>query len=278
MDVSKGTNTMSKKVLITGSTDGIGLATAEKLAQEGHSVLLHGRNAEKLEMATKTILAQSPQAHVEGYLADLSHLEQVVGLARKIANDHDQIDALINNAGVFKTSRPADAEGRDVRMTVNVHAPYVLAHNLNGQLAGGRVVNVSSAAQAPVDVAELFAAPLGDDMQAYAKSKLAIVEWTRHLAHEAGDDGPLYVAVNPGSLLATNMVKTGFGVAGSDISIGVDILMRAALSEEFDGRQGAYFDNDSKAFADPHPAAMDNAHNAAVVAEMDARLAPYLAH
>jgi hypothetical protein len=62
------------------------------------------------------------------------------------------------------------------------------------------------------------------------------------------------------------MVKEGFGVSGSDIGVGVDILMRASMSEEFAGRSGAYFDNDSGRFADPHPSGMDPKACAEVVA------------
>jgi hypothetical protein len=81
----------------------------------------------------------------------------------------------------------------------------------------------------------------------------------------AHPDGPAFIAVNPGSLLASKMVKEGFGVAGNDLSIGADILGRAALSDEFADASGRYFDNDSGRFAQPHPAAGDKGQVAAIM-------------
>lgn len=129
---------------------------------------------------------------------------------------------------------------------------------------GGRVVNLSSAAQAPVDVAALRGARSLGDMDAYAQSKLAITIWTQELAR-THPDGPVFIAVNPGSLLASKMVKEGFGVAGNDLSVGADILRRAALSEDFASASGQYFDNDSGRFAQPHPAAGAADHVAEVM-------------
>lgn len=65
------------------------------------------------------------------------------------------------------------------------------------------------------------------------------------------------MAVNPGSLLASKMVKEGFGVAGNDLSIGADILKRTALSNEFEQASGMYFDNDSAQLTLPHSDALD---------------------
>lgn len=65
---------MHKSILITGSTDGIGLATARALLSRGHRVLLHGRNAEKLEQAHSELAEQTGNALIETYLADLSHM------------------------------------------------------------------------------------------------------------------------------------------------------------------------------------------------------------
>ena len=73
-------------------------------------------------------------------------------------------------------------------------------------------------------------------------------------------EGSILVAVNPGSLLASKMVKEGFGIPGSDLNIGADILVRASLSEDFAHASGQYYDNDSGAFNPPHPAASDPAH------------------
>jgi short-subunit dehydrogenase len=82
---------MSKTILITGATDGIGLLTAKTLAEPGHTVLLHDRSADKLEAATKDV-GGAP----ETYRADLSRLHGVETLAEEIRTRHDRIDVLIN--------------------------------------------------------------------------------------------------------------------------------------------------------------------------------------
>ena len=53
------------------------------------------------------------------------------------------------------------------------------------------------------------------------------------------------------------MVKQAYGMEGSDVRIGADILCRAALADEFAAASGKYFDNDSGQFASPHPDALD---------------------
>lgn len=243
---------MRKLILVTGSTDGIGLETARKLSAKGHTVLLHGRNPAKLDAAKQAL-----GGDLEGYVADLSRLADVEELAKSVTAKHRKIDVLINNAGVFKTPDPITPDGLDTRFVVNTLAPYVLTQRLLPSMGtSGRVINLSSAAQAPVNLKALAGQARLADMEAYAQSKLALTIWSRELAKKL-PDGPIVVAVNPGSLLASKMVKEGFGVAGNDLSIGADILDRAALSDEFASASGKYFDNDAGRFAEPHTDALD---------------------
>lgn len=235
---------MAKTILITGSTDGIGLLTAQKLAGQGHHVLLHGRNAQKLKDAA----AQVPGC-AGRYQADLSSLAQTRDLAEAVKSDHAQVDVLINNAGVYKMPDPVLPSGQDARFVVNTVAPYLLAQMLLPLLpADGRVINLSSAAQAPVDLSALKGGVPLDHMAAYAQSKRAIALWTQVMA-ERHPQGPAFIAVNPGSLLASKMVKEGFGVAGHDLSIGADILCRLSLDPDHAGDSGRYWDNDARRFS-----------------------------
>lgn len=251
---------MTKTILITGSTDGIGLLTATKLAAEGHKVLLHGRSDTKLQKAKTAVGGNS-----EGYVADLSRPSDVTQLAEQIAAEHTKLDVLINNAGVYKTPSTTTAEGLDVRFMVNTLAPYALTQALLPLIPqDGRIINLSSAAQAPVDLDALAGTKRLDDMGAYAQSKLAITIWTRELSKSL-PDGPMVLAVNPGSLLASKMVKEGFGMDGHDLNIGANILVRAALSSEFANASGKYFDNDARRFSAPNSAALSQSHSDAVM-------------
>ena len=266
---------MQKIIMITGSTDGIGLATAETLISQGHHVLLHGRNPAKLEAAEKSLRAISPEGNIESYVADLSHMDEVEALAKAVAERHDQLDVLINNAGIFHTPEVTTRDGLDVRFAVNTIAPYLLTQRLMPLLGPtARVINLSSAAQSPVDPAALAGeVKIADDFTAYAQSKLAITMWSRQLALAPGNEGPAIIAVNPGSLLGSKMVKEGFGVEGGDLQIGADILTRAALSDEFSSASGQYFDNDAKQFSAPHSDALDSAKSAQIVGVIEKVLA-----
>ena len=265
---------MSKTILITGATDGIGLETAKALAAAGHKILIHGRSDDKLA-ATRTLLSQIAGAgEVETYRADLSQLTEVSDLAAAISARHGQLDVLINNAGVFKLPGPSTAGGLDVRFLVNTIAPYILTKRLLPLMsARGRVVNLSSAAQAPVDLKALAGERNLGDSEAYAQSKLALTMWSFHLAQSLAERGPAIIAVNPASFLASKMVKDAYGVAGNDLGIGADILVRAALSEEFADASGRYYDNDNKRFADPPPDALNQHNNEQVATAIDQLLA-----
>lgn len=260
---------MSKTILITGSTDGIGLDAAKALAERGHTILLHGRNPEKLSTIKKENAAL---ANMESYVSDLSDLKSVQTLATEIEAKHDHLDVLINNAGVFKTAKPITKDGLDIRFVVNTLAPYYLAQQLLPLMnATGRILNLSSAAQAAVSRSTFFGETQLSDGAAYAQSKLALTMWSRHMA-DTLENGPTIISVNSGSFLGTKMVKEAYGSDGKDIAIGSDILTRLALDPQFAESNGQYFDNDSGQFGTPHPDALNADKTSHIIEWMEALL------
>ena len=265
---------MKKTILITGSTDGIGLETAKMLVPMGHHVLLHGRNQEKLEHIERSLSTLTEHGSIESYLADLSRMAEVETLAKAVADKHDKLDVLINNAGVYNAPNSITSDGLDIRFAVNTIAPYLLTKRLLPMMgSSGRVINLSSAAQSPVDKEALIGRRRVSDRAAYAQSKLAIIMWSSHMARLLNNEGPIITAINPGSLLATKMVKQAFGIIGADVRTGAHILVRASQADEFATASGEYFDNDSGMFAHPHQEAMDPQKNEEIVRIIDTILA-----
>jgi NAD(P)-dependent dehydrogenase (short-subunit alcohol dehydrogenase family) len=263
-----------KTILITGATDGIGLETAKMLSGLGHTVLLHGRSAAKLADLEEMLRAQPGAGRVESYVADLSSMADVEALASDVVAAHPTVDILINNAGVYGTPNTRTADGLDTRFAVNTIAPYVLTRLLLPHMAkSGRVINLSSAAQARVDLRALSGKVPLSDGAAYAQSKLALTMWSRVLAESLQGEGPAIIAINPGSLLATKMVMDAYGSARAGVDVGAEIVTQAALADAFREASGQYFDNDEGRFAAPHPDALHPAKANQVVGAIEEVLA-----
>lgn len=246
-----------KTILLTGATDGIGLETAKMLVEAGHSLLLHGRSKERLEATKKILLELNPSAQLTLVMGDFSSMDSVNAMAEEILQSGVVLDAIINNAGVYvvEDKDVVTADGLDVRIAVNTVAPYVLTRKLLPLLsAKSRVVNVASAAQMPIHFPALYNQVSMNADEAYAHSKMALIAWTMELAEQ---EAPLFVSVNPKSFLGSKMVRVAYNREGFDLKLGADILYRATLSEEFDNANGAYYCNDNKVFANPHPFVSD---------------------
>lgn len=250
---------MNKTVLITGSTDGIGLATAKSYLSLGHKVLIHGRSSKKLDsVRTKLITFAKSVDFIETYQADLSKLSDVKQLADDIKAKHSALDILINNAGAFIVPDKVSSEGLDTRFAVNTLAPYLLTQLLLPIIPqDGRIVNLSSAAQESLSPEELTKPSTLPDGSVYAKSKLALTMWSIEMANTLGNKAQVVVAVNPKSFLNSNMVKQAYGREGKDIQLGADILVEAGLSDSFKSATGKYYDNDIEQFSNPHPDALN---------------------
>lgn len=249
---------MKKTIIITGSTDGIGKLAAIQLAKDGHEIYIHGRNEAKLFNVISEIQSISKNQDVKGFVADLSTMTAVKQLAKDIKATVSKIDVLINNAGVYNSKISQTSDGLDMRFAVNYFAPYVLTNELLSlfeKAESPRLINLSSAAQSPVSLAALTGKTTISEQVAYAQSKLALTMWSFHLA--AKQSQLQVIAVNPGSLLNTNMVKEAFGTHWSSADKGADILYNLAVSEVHKGITGKYFDNDKGMYGNAHTDAYD---------------------
>jgi NAD(P)-dependent dehydrogenase (short-subunit alcohol dehydrogenase family) len=247
-------------ILITGSTDGLGAATAERLLEHGATVLVHGRNPQKLER-TLAGLGADRGAPVRGLLADLASLEETRRLARDAASEVRRLDALVNNAGVaVMDGRRESADGYELTFAVNYLSHFLLTNVLLPLLrrSAARIVNVASVGQAPIDFDDVMLERRYDGFRAYAQSKLAQIMFTLELAERLGSEGSVDVTVNalhPASLMDTQMVRQSFGRGMRSVEEGVEAAFRLVAGADLDGVSGRYFDGLRESSA--HPQAYD---------------------
>ena len=197
------------RILITGSTDGIGLHTAGVLSGRGHDVVVHGRSAERVNDA-----AQATGA-IAGFVADLADLDQVADLA--VQAREVGVDGVINNAGVYTRDRVETLDGHEQMWQVNHLAPSLLTALLAPDLpAGSRVVNVSSVVhqRGTIDLADPdFSDKPWHHFKAHAQTKLANLLMTREFARRRPE--LTFVAVHPG-MVPTKLLTEGMKVKGTD--------------------------------------------------------------
>jgi NAD(P)-dependent dehydrogenase (short-subunit alcohol dehydrogenase family) len=240
-------------VLVTGATGGIGRELVTSLAGTGSRLILHGRSADRVAETVRAVSVGGVEPR--GLVADLSSLGETARLAED-ALAAGSIDLLVNNAGVGfgkdRALRETSSDGFELRFAVNYLAPVLLTRKLLARgLPTRAVVNVASAGQAPLDLDDLQSTHHYDGVQAYRRSKLALICFTLDLAAETK------IAVNalhPGTFLDTGMVRqSGIRPLGP-ASHGADSILRL-MERSLDGISGRYFDQMEP--APPDPQALD---------------------
>lgn len=223
-------------VLVTGSTDGIGLRTALILRSRGCDVIVHGRDPAKVDAARADVGA------IAGLVADLGDLEQVTRMADEASELRPTV--LINNAGIYARER-VQAPSGEATWVVNHLAASLLADALIPTMTqGGRVVYVSSIAhgRADLDLGDpQFERRPYDHYAAYAQSKLANLLMARETARRLGPGAKVAVnALHPG-VVGTKLLTEGFQVDGrDDLDTGAATSVFLALDAD-PGITGQYF-------------------------------------
>ncbi len=238
-------NLTEATVLVTGATDGLGRLVALKLAERGATVLLHGRSRERCKAVLEEVRRQTGAEGSRYYLADLSSLATVRGLAEQILSEHGRLDVLVNNAGVIARERKETEDGVELTFAVNYLAHFLLTNLLMPLLRSSsptRIVNVASAGQSTVDFHDVMLERGYDAMRAYTQSKLAQVMFTLELAERFQGTGLTANALHPATLMDTKMVLETFGRASSSVREGAEATVRLAVSPELEGTTGCYFD------------------------------------
>jgi retinol dehydrogenase 14 len=198
-----------KTVLITGTTSGIGRATALGLARMGADLAITGRDRGRTEDAAREIRAAGG-GRVDIFIADLSSQSEVRELAEEVLQSLSRIDVLINNVGAYFDTRHVTADGLERTFALNHLAPFLLTNLLLGKLkqsASARVVTVSSNAQATgrIDFSDLQGERSYSGARAYSQSKLANVLFSYELARRLKGTSITANALHPG------LVSTSFG-------------------------------------------------------------------
>ncbi len=251
-------NIQGKVILITGATDGLGKQVARDLAAQGATILLHGRSREKGEATLREIREATGNQKLVYYDADFASLDAVRRLSEQIQADQQRLDVLINNAGIGggmrRSPHETSTDGHELRFAVNYLAPFLLTRALLPVLrrsAPARIVNVSSAGQAPIDFDDVMLEKGYDGLRAYRQSKLAQVMATFDLAEDLKGSGVTVNCLHPASLMNTAMVIKSdyFGGSMTTVQEGAAAVEYLAMSPELDDVTGEYFNGKRRARA-----------------------------
>ncbi len=232
-------------ILVTGSSDGIGLETAKQLVRHGADVILHGRSSDRVTAARQQIEAQCGHALPEPIIGDLSSLSSAAAIANELSARSSFPDVLINNAGIFAKQEAYSVDGIELTMAVNHFGPFVLTLTMLAQPGCRlkRIINVSSIAHNRGHI-ELDDITLRkhrfDSYGMYAASKLANVLFTVELADRLR--GKVAVnALHPG-VVSTKLLTEGFGMHGPDsVADGAATSVMLAIDPMYERVFGQYF-------------------------------------
>ncbi len=260
--------------LVTGTSSGIGKATAVGLANLGATIIAVMRQSEKSQVALGDIRAKSPKdASIIEMNADLSSQASMRKLADDINNRFERLDVLINNAGIYSSKRTLTSDGLERTFAVNVIAPFLLTNLMLTKLkasAPSRIVNVSSDAAngSKIDFGNLQGEKKYGMFGAYGQSKLELNLITLEFARRLEGTGVTANFLHPG-VVRTNLARELNPVAKAIFSFvklffaspekGARTTIFLASAPEAESVSGKYFAKERELRAPEESYNVDNA-------------------
>lgn len=246
-------------IFITGATDGLGRALAHRLAADGATLILHGRDQDRLGQTADAIQATHGGQRPQTVLADLAELTQVRALAAEVLAGTDRVDVFVSNAGIGiglpdGQTRQTSKDGHELRFAVNYLAGFLLTLELLPLLrrsAPARVVNVASIGQYPIDFTDLMIERGYTGMRAYRQSKLAQIMSGFELAHRVPAAAVTVNSLHPATFMPTKMVVTEIGHSVDDLAVGVEATYRLVTDPSLVTTTGRFFDQTRDTRANP---------------------------
>jgi len=244
-----------KTVVATAATSGLGEVAVLALARMGARIVFIARDERRAEATLKKLETQAPRLGHARHLADLSLIAETRRAGQAIAEQEPRVDVLMNNAGAMFSDRRVTPEALEMTFALNHMAYFTLTAALTEKLAASapaRVVSTSSTAHQgmSLDFSDLQSARRYNGWQAYGRSKLANILFTRELARRLGGTGVTANCFHPG------FVATRFGEASGGLTSllipfarmfaitadqGADTLVYLASSPDVVDATGAYF-------------------------------------
>jgi len=188
-------NLRGKRAIVTGASRGVGQEIASRLAACGAEIALVARNTKHLNDTADLIKKMGGRAYP--IPADVSKQKDVDLVKDQVETFWDRVDILINAAGTFgpiQMIKDSDPDRWIETLTINTVAPYLMCRAFMGGMINngcGRIVNLTSAASLH---------PPGPLNSAYGTSKVALNQFTRHLAAELKNSGVTANVIHPGEV------------------------------------------------------------------------------
>lgn len=246
---------MSEIILMTGATSGLGKVAACELANQGYQVIVLYRNSSKKEALTVffNTYYTAAQGSLDFVLCDLNSFDSIAQASEEIHLNYEQIDVLINNAGIMSFDRAESVDSIETTWQTNVLAPMLLSHFLLDLLTKSPqaklIFTASALHQGHINFDDLESKTKFSSYKAYRQSKLGIILLTRILAERLSSAAIGVYAQHPG-MVNTELGRSAgwfskwvFKMMGTSPQNGAKNLVYLATTAKKELVSGEYYDS-----------------------------------
>lgn len=176
---------MSKSVLITGATGTLGKAAALKIAGSGATVILLGRDENKLGLVKDQISKETGNINIDVIVADLADISSIKNAVNEFKKKHNRLDVLVNIAAVYHAKRKLTQDNLEVMFATNHLGPFILTNGLLKLLNASkhpRIINVSAPSTTMLRFDDLQGEKQFSALNAFGASKMMNIMFTYSLS------------------------------------------------------------------------------------------------